>query len=205
MQGRSRLAMRQSTQGNMSLSGSNLVLTGLDLDAQLAKFESSQNFNLFDVGALLFAGPVGLAVTKGYEFADLGTKSKGSTQIRSVVSKWKVERGVAQATDVALATNANRLAVQGGLDFVTNQYRDITVALLDANGCAKARQKISGAFTKPIIDKSSFLVPVGPLLRLLEKAKTFIAGPADTCEVFLQWIGGSGEIEGAASICAQLP
>ena len=161
-----------------------MYLPAWDLDAQLAKFESSQNLNLFDVGTLLFAGPVGLAVTKGYEVADLGTKFKGSTQIRSVVSKWKVEKGVAQATDVALATNANRLAVQGGLDFVTNQYRDITVALLDANGCAKARQKISGAFTKPIIDKSSFLVPVGPLLRLLEKAKTFIAGPADTCEVF---------------------
>ena len=184
MQGRNRLAMRQSTQGNMSLSGSNLALSGLDLDAQLAKFESSQNLNLFDVGALLFAGPVGLAVTKGYEYTDLGTKSKGNTQIPSVVSKWKVEKGIAQATDVALATNANRLAVHGGLDFVTNQYRDISVALLDANGCAKARQKISGAFTKPIIDKSSFLVPVGPLLRLLEKAKTFIAGPAVTCEVF---------------------
>ena len=74
--------------------------------------------------------------------------------------------------------------MQGGLDFVTNQYRDITVALLDANGCAKARQKISGPFTKSNIDKSSFLVPVGPLLRLLEKAKTFIASPADICEVF---------------------
>ena len=161
-----------------------MYLPAWDLDAQLAKFESSQNLNLFDVGTLLFAGPVGLAVTKGYEVADLGTKSKGSTQIRAVVSRWKVERGVAQATDVAVATNANRLAVHGGLDFVNNQYRDFTVALLDANGCARARQKVSGAFTKPNIDKSSFLVPVGPLLRLLDKAKTFFAGPADTCEVF---------------------
>ena len=183
-QGLTRLAMRQSARGEMSLSGTNLVLKGVDLDAQLVKFESSQNLNLIDVSALLFAGPVGLAVTKGYDFSGIGVKTNTSTQIRTVVSRWKVEKGVAQATDVALATTANRLALHGGLDFVANEYRDVTVALLDADGCAKAHQKISGAFSKPIIDQTGIILPVGPILKLFEKAKTLIAGPAAKCEVF---------------------
>lgn len=183
-QGLTRLAMRQSAHGEMSLSGANLVLKGVDLDAQLVKFESSQNLNLIDVSALLFAGPVGLVVTKGYDFSGIGVKTSIDTQIRTIVSRWKVEKGVAQATDVALATTANRLALHGGLDFVANEYRDVTVALLDADGCAKAHQKISGAFSKPVIDQTGIILPVGPILKLFEKAKTLIAGPAARCEVF---------------------
>lgn len=183
-QGLTRVAMRQSAHGEMSLSGTNLVLKGMDLDAQLVKFESSQNLNLIDVGALLFAGPVGLAVTKGYDLSGIGMKTNTSTEIRTVVSRWKVEKGVAHAVDVALATTANRLALHGGLDFVTDEYRDVTIALLDASGCAKAQQKISGPFTKPIADQSGVLVPIGPILKLLNKAKTLISGPAAACEVF---------------------
>lgn len=184
MQGRSRLEMRQSASGKMSLSGNNLTLAGMDLDAQLVKFESSQNLNLIDVSALLFAGPVGLAVAKGYDLSGLGAKTNASTQIRTVVSQWKIEKGVAHANDVALATTANRLALRGGLDFVTDEYRDVTVALLDANGCATARQKIRGAFKDPKADTASILVPIGPLLKLLDKAKTVLSGSAAKCEIF---------------------
>ena len=183
-QGLTRVAMRQSARGEMSLSGTNLVLKGMDLDAQLVKFESSQNLSLIDVGALLFAGPVGLAVSKGYDFSGIGLKTSTSTAIRTVVSRWKVEKGVAHAVDVALATTANRLALHGGLDFVADEYRDVTIALLDASGCTKAQQKISGAFSKPIADQSGVLVPIGPILKLLNKAKTLISGPDTTCDVF---------------------
>ena len=184
MRGRTRLALRQSAKGEMSLSGKNLTLKGMDLDAQLLKFESSQNFNLLDVGAFLFAGPVGLAVTKGFEFSSLTQQAGGSTQIPTVVSKWKVEKGVAYATDVALSTNQHRLAVQGGLDFVDDEYQGMIIALIDAKGCVRASQKINGPFSKPIADKSVFLVPVGPLLKLLDKAKTLFLGPDNNCEVF---------------------
>ena len=183
-QGLTRVAMRQSAHGEMTLSGTNLVLKGMDLDAELVKFESSQNINLIDVSALLFAGPVGLAVSKGYDFSGIGVKTNASTEIRTVVSRWKVEKGVAHAVDVALATTANRLALHGGLDFVTDEYRDVTIALLDASGCAKAQQKITGAFSKPITDQSGVLVPIGPILKLLNKAKTLISGPGATCAVF---------------------
>ena len=183
MRGRTRLAMRESANGEMSLSGTNLTLTGVELDKELLKFESSQNFNLIDVGALLFAGPVGLVVTKGYEFSTLALQTGGSTPIRTAVSHWKVEKGVAYAKDVALATNENRLALHGGLNFVDNEYQEVMVALIDSSGCARVRQKISGPFSKPAADKSAILVPVGPLLTLLDKAKTLIAG-GGKCEVF---------------------
>ena len=184
MRGRTRLEIRQSAAGEMSLSGADLTLSGMDLDAQLAKFESSQNLNLFDVSALLFAGPVGLVATKGVDFAGLAETNKGKTVLRTIISTWKVEKGIAMAKDVALTTTKNRLAVHGGLDFVGDQYRDITVALLDANGCAVAKQKISGPFSKPLLDKSNILVPIGPLLKLFDKAKNLFAGPGAKCEVF---------------------
>ena len=43
-----------------------------------------------------------------------------------------------------MATNENRIALQGGLDFVKGRFDDVTVTLIDAKGCAKVRQKISG-------------------------------------------------------------
>lgn len=184
MRGHGRREMRQSASGEMSLSGTNLSLAGIDLDQQLAKFASSQNLNLFDVSALLFAGPVGLAVAKGYDFSGLSEKNAGTTQIRTVISKWNVEKGVAHAKDVALATSQNRLAIHGSLDFVDDRFQDVTVALLDAAGCAKAQQKISGPFAKPIVDKSNILIPIGPLLKFIDKAKTLITGSAAKCEVF---------------------
>ena len=182
MQGRGQ-AMRRSAKGVMTLSGNNLTLNGVNLDAELPKFASSQDFNLLDLGAVLFAGPVGLAVTKGYELTSLTQRADGSTPIRTAVSKWKIDKGVAYAQDVALVTSENRLALQGGLDFVDKEYRDVVVALVDEYGCATVRQKISGPFNKPDVDKSHFLIPVGAVVRLIEKAKSLITG-REKCEPF---------------------
>ena len=184
MRGASQLAMRQSATGDMSLSGTNLKLSGVDLDQQLQKFELSQNLSLLDVSALLFVGPISLVVTKGYELSGLAKQADTSTSIRNAISRWKVDKGVAHAVDVALTTNENRLAVQGDLDFVRNQYQGIVVALVDANGCAKARQKISGSFSQPIANQSNILLPIGPFLRLLDSAKALLSGGNDKCDVF---------------------
>ena len=185
LRGRTRAELRNSAEGEMSLSGINLTLAGSDLDKELLKYESSQNFNLVDLSTFLFAGPIGLAVTKGYEFASLGQQSGGSTQIRTVVSRWKVAKGVAHATDVAMATRENRVALQGGLDFVDDEYDDVTVALVDSNGCAKVRQKIRGPFSKPVVEKPSFLASLaGPVLNLARKARELLPGKGGRCEVF---------------------
>ena len=185
LRGRTRVELRQSANGEMSLSGVNLTLAGADLDKELLKYESSLNFSLVDVSAFLFAGPIGLAVTKGYEFASLGQQSGGSTQIRTVVSNWKVEKGVAYAKDVAMATRENRLALQGGLYFVNDEYDDVIVALIDSNGCAKVRQKIRGSFSKPVVEKLGVLASLaGPVLKLLSKARALLPGTRERCEVF---------------------
>ena len=100
MQGESVAAMRQSAKGQVSLRGDNLMVNGTDFDQAFARFESSQQFNLVDAGAFFFAGPVGLMITKGYNFANMLQESAGHSQIRTLVSDWKVEHGRAQALDV---------------------------------------------------------------------------------------------------------
>jgi AsmA protein len=183
MQGETVNKLRQTTQGQIALRGKNLILNGHDLDQEFDRYESSQNFNLVDVGALFFAGPVGLAVTKGYNFASLFQGSGGRSEIRTLVSEWKVERGVAQSQDVAMATNKNRVALHGGLDFVNERFDNMTVALIDAKGCVKMQQTIHGSFEKPVLEKPSALKSLtGPVVRLLEQVAGIFPGGA--CEVF---------------------
>ncbi len=190
MRGNTVSAMKQSAAGDISLRGKNLTLKGTDLDEEFSRFESSQNFNLVDVGAFFFAGPVGLAVTKGYNFANILRQSGGSSQIRILVSDWKVEHGVAQAQDVALATSKNRVALQGGLDFVNEQFNDVSIVLIDAKGCAIVRQKIHGSFEKPVVEKPNVLISlVGPVLKLFKRGMALL--PGKKCEVVYAGVVGA--------------
>jgi AsmA protein len=183
MQGDTVKKLRQTMKGQISLRGKNLILKGHDLDQAFARYESSQTFNLVDVGALFFAGPVGLVVTKGYNFASIFQGSGGRSEIRTLVSDWKVEHGVAQSQDVAMATNKNRVALQGGLDFVNERFDDVTVALIDDKGCVRVQQTIHGDFKKPVIENPNALKSLtGPVVKLLEKLGSLFPGGA--CEVF---------------------
>ena len=185
MRGRTRAELIKSANGRVSLSGTQITLAGVDLDKSFTNYESSQNFNLFDVSALFLAGPIGLLVTRGYEFASLMQQAGGNTQIRTVVSKWKVEKGVAVAEDVALATDRNRLALHGGLDFVDSEYDEVYVAVVDANGCAKVRQRIRGPFGKPVVEKPNVLTSLaGPVLNLFNMAAENLPGVTARCKVF---------------------
>jgi len=183
MQGATVDEMMPTLDGEASLHGENLGLDGIDLDRVLSRFESSQNFNLVDVGAFFFAGPIGLAVTKGYNFTSLLKGSEGHSEIRTLVSDWKIEHGVAQAQDVAMATKQNRIALRGGLDFVHEQFNDVTMATIDARGCATVRQKITGSFQKPVVEKPNILMSLtGPARKLLKKGRELL--PGGECEVF---------------------
>jgi AsmA protein len=183
MQGKTVNEMKQTLAGQVSLHGENLTLEGTDLDMKFTRYESSQNFNLTDVGAFFLGGPVGLAVTKGYNFASIFQGAGGRSQIRQLVSEWKVEHGVAQAQDVAMATVKNRIALTGGLDFINERFEDMTMALIDAKGCALVRQKIRGTFQKPVVEKVSIFKSVtGPALTLLKKGRELF--PGGECEVF---------------------
>lgn len=194
MQGMDANQVRQTLDGEFSIRGENLTLDGEDLDRKISRLESSQKFNLVDAGALFLAGPMGLAVTKGYNFASLFLpgpldmvnrfeKSAGSSRIRTLVSDWKIEHGVAQARDVALATDENRIALKGGLDFVGERFDDVTVAVIDDKGCAKMQQKIHGPFEKPVVEKPSILTSLaGPAIKLLKQTRDLF--PGRRCEVF---------------------
>jgi len=175
-------ALKRSVAGEASLHGENLRLEIGDLDKKFSRYESSQNFNLVDVGAFFFVGPLGLGVTKGYDFARIFEGSGGSTSIRSLVSNWHVEHGVAHATDVAMATKENRVALEGGLDFVNGRFDDVTVALIDAKGCSRVQQRVRGPFHQPEVEKPNVLVALtGPTRELLKQAKELLGGK---CEVF---------------------
>jgi AsmA protein len=183
MRGKTVNEIKRTAEGQISLRGRNLTLEGSDLDLEFSRFESSQSFDLVDVGAFFVAGPLGLVVSKGYNFASIFRGSGGSSKIPTLVSDWKVERGVAHAQDVAMATGENRVALHGGLDFVNERFSDVTMAVIDAKGCAKALQKIRGTFQKPVVEKPSILRSLtGPALKLLRKGRDFF--PGGECEVF---------------------
>lgn len=183
MHGKTVDKIRQTAKGQILLRGENLTLNGRNLDQELSQFESSQNFNLVDVGAFFFAGPLGLVVTKGHDFASIFQGSGGRSEIRTLVSDWKVERGVAQAQDVAMATNEHRIALQGELDFVHQQFDNVTVALIDAEGCAKVRQSIQGGFRNPVVEQPSVLKTLaGPVRKLFQMGRDLF--PGGECEVF---------------------
>jgi len=182
-QGSTAKDLRQGMKGQISLRGKNLTLSGSDLDRAFERFESSQNFNLVDVGAFFFVGPLGLVVTKGYDFATIAQAQGGSSEIRTLVSEWEVEHGVAQARDVAMATKENRVALRGRLDFVSDRFDGVSLALVDAKGCATVQQKISGTFQDPVVEKPNIAASVvGPALRLLKKGRELLTG--GQCDVY---------------------
>ena len=116
----------------------------------------------------------------------MAQQAGGNTRIRTVVSKWRVEKGIARAEDVALATREHRLALRGGLDFAENEFDDAYLALVDANGCATLRQRIRGRLGEPVLEKPNILQSVsGPVANLITKAKTALLPDGEgKCEVF---------------------
>lgn len=182
LQGKTAQEMKRSANGEAALRGENLTLDGHDLDLEFNRFETSQNFNLVDVGAYFFAGPVGLALTKGYNFANVLKGSGGVSAIPMFISHWKVEHGVLYAQDVAMATNRHRMALLGGLDIANARFVDVTLALIDSKGCVEVKQKISGAFEKPVVEQPSVLKSLaGPAIKLLKKGRKLL--PGGGCEV----------------------
>jgi uncharacterized protein involved in outer membrane biogenesis len=173
-----------SINGTLSIRGDNLVIYTMDLDKVLSSYETSQKFNLVDLGAFFIAGPLGTVALKGYSYGDLYSQTRGGQGvITHFISHWKIKGGVADATDCALATHHNRIALKGKLDLVSERYDNVIVAILNDKGCAKFKQSISGPFGSPQIGTVSAVETIaGPFVNLYRKAKRFVEG--GKCNVF---------------------
>ncbi|MEJ2685207.1 MAG: hypothetical protein P8Z71_12525 [Candidatus Sulfobium sp.] len=119
-----------------------------------------------------------------YHYGDVYSQTRGGRgTITQFISHWKIKDGVADATDCALATDHNRVALKGKLDLVNERYEDVIVALLDDKGCAKFTQGIKGSFGSPTVGAvSAFESLAGPISHLYRKAKRFLRG--GKCDVF---------------------
>jgi AsmA protein len=183
MQGQTGKALRQTLAGRVTLRSRNATLGGRNLDEALSRFESSQRFSLVDAGAFFLVGPLGLVLSKGYDFANLYRSSGGSSSIQALVSDWRVERGVARAEDVAMATQKYRIALHGALDLVQQRFDGVSLALVDAKGCVVAQQQLHGSFQQPVVEQPGLLRALaGPALSLLRQGRELLPGAG--CEVF---------------------
>jgi AsmA protein len=170
--------------GTFSIRGDNLVIYTMDLDTVLSKYETTQKFNLVDLGAFFIAGPLGTVALKGYRYGDVYHQTQGEQgAITQFISQWNIRDGVADATDCALATRHNRVALKGKLNLVSERYDNVIVALLDDKGCAKFKQSISGPFGSPEVGAVSAVGSLAePVFDLYRKAKRFVQG--GKCDVF---------------------
>jgi len=141
--------MLKEVSGNTYNEGTNLQLHGLDIDDVLENIERSKHFTLLDLGAVVFAGPVGLAVTKGFDLLVLVASDYGGvTQIQKMVSNWKISNGILEIDDVAFATKKNRIAAQGYVNIIDKTV-NITFAVLNKDGSCRSIQNIRGNLDDP--------------------------------------------------------
>lgn len=185
MKGKNLADSKKTLNGDVSITGENLVFHRFDIDKLISEFDKSKRFNLFDVGSYFFIGPFGPAITKGGEFVKMysSLKKEKDSKIQKLICSWNINNGIADAKDVALSTEKNRIAMKGKLDFVNEQFVDVTLAVLNKKGCAVLIQKMHGSFSSPVINKANAIeVALGPVLGVLKKTKETLFGKK--CTVF---------------------
>lgn len=138
-----------SINGGVNISGDSIVLSGIDLDDLLKKYQRSQKFNLADISAFMLAGPFGTAITKGIDFTSLisyNLKPEQRTKVSRLIANWTIRNGVIETQDVAFSTNLQRMAFQGSIDFANDSIPSFTAYVIDKKGCSLMKQTISGRF-----------------------------------------------------------
>jgi hypothetical protein len=105
----------------------------------------------------MFAGPAGLAVTKGTDFARLAfTKAGDSTEVNHFVADWNMKNGVLAPKDLALSTDKNLIATSGWYK-IQNDSLDFTISILDKRGCELLGQRIYGQAIDPQYGQVKFV------------------------------------------------
>ena len=171
--------MLQNLKGQINLSGKDLTFYGMDVDILIEKFKRSQSFNLVDLGAVVLAGPVGIAVTKGSDYAQVLLTNKGeSSNITKLVSNWNLVNGEFIIEDAAFSTTKNRIASIGAINFAQDSL-DLTIALLNSFGCSVFSQRVYGNMNSPTFGKVKV---VGTVLAPVTNLVDDMLG--NDCEVF---------------------
>ena len=143
-------AIQKTLTGTVGIVGKSVGVIGYDLDKVLGQYDKTQKMDAVDIGAFLVAGPVGTLLTKGGDVSGAFEGMKGGkTLLKDVVLKTDIAKGIAMLSDVALATSKNRLAIKGALDLPNERFNEVSVGVLDVQGCATYSQTITGTFTKP--------------------------------------------------------
>lgn len=142
--------MLKNLNGNVLLRGEKLELYSIDIDALANSFDSATNINLYDIGAMVVAGPLGFAATKGASIGkNLGGMIEGKTAIRELNAGFNLKNGVIHTSDVAFSTGKTRIAALGAINLNTESFQNFSIGLLDDKNCAKYEQKISGTLSNP--------------------------------------------------------
>jgi hypothetical protein len=167
--------------GQIDVNGKNLTLHGINMDEFINNFRRSQQFNLLDLGAVALAGPAGILFSKGSDYAMiLASRSGEETTISQVSSVWNVENGKISTEDVGFATLENRMAAKGWLDMKSDSL-DVTVAIIDVNGCSMINQSIYGHSKDPQFSQVKILKTLfAPVTKLLNNIT------AKDCETFYE-------------------
>lgn len=188
-------SLMKNLTGNVALQSKNLEIYSIDIDGIARSYENANNINLLDVGAIVLAGPLGLAATKGANAGMLGVNSVVNTTslIKELQANFDLKNGVANAKDLAFATGKVRLAAKGAINLNNNTFQNFTIALLDEKNCAKYEQTISGSLSSPKIQVTQTTIKtavnlatslLGRLKKGAEKVAKPIVGEQTQCTPF---------------------
>ncbi len=157
--------------GQIQLKGQDLILYGIELDKLIRKFERSQTFNLVDLGAVMFLGPAGLALSKGGSYANIIVSDYSeNSPVTNLISELKIKDGRIMLNDLAFSTEENRVAARGWIDPGKDSI-DIIFAVVDKNGCSIIDQRLYGSVREPEKSGVRFLETIiAPVTNLLQAA-----------------------------------
>lgn len=175
----------QNLDGNISISGTDLVFNLFDVDKVIEKYEKTQGFSMVDLGGFLILGPFSPILTKGYNASGLYRElDKKKSAITKLVNTWQIRNGIAYTSDVAVASTKNRVAAQGKLDLVQQKFDDFKVAILDTDGCVRFSQTINGPFQKPEVKKADLVTQIFKPVELAIRKSKKLLFKEKACEPF---------------------
>jgi AsmA protein len=170
--------------GDISWKGNDLAVPDFDPDALLSAGGEGIESPVARSGALLLPGPSFAEAARGLSGPEkTGERTGEKGMVKMLVSDWIVKNGVFEAKDVALVTKEHRIALSGKIDLPGRQFDNVTIALVDDKGCARAGHTIRGTFRLPRIEEAT-AVKEKPLPGEMPAGKSKEPVPGEECETF---------------------